>query len=82
MNPFAGNGFALRKETLVLNVRLPPMSDQSFSTAKIQAGAERRLIRVRAPAAHAGIGLALRQAFAAPPLPDSNCEFMRLLERV
>ena len=42
---------------------------------------DRRLIRVCAPAAHAGIGLALRQAFAAPPA-DNNNEFMRMLERV
>jgi len=58
------------------------MSNQSSSAAQTFGNAERRLIRVCAPAAHAGIGLALRRAFSAPPMEDSNSEFMRLLERV
>jgi len=47
-----------------------------------QAIGERRLIRVCAPTAHAGIGIALRQAFAAPTVAGANCEFVRMLERV
>lgn len=41
-----------------------------------------RVIRVRAPQANAGIGDALRRAFATPPINGVDAEFARLLERI
>lgn len=43
---------------------------------------ERQLIRVCAPTAHAGIGDALRRAFAPPPMQTGDHELIKLLERV
>jgi len=44
--------------------------------------AERRVIRVRAPQANAGVGDALRRAFAPPARNGVDQEFARLLERI
>lgn len=41
-----------------------------------------RVIRVRAPQANAGIGEALRRAFAPPAVNGIDAEFARLLERL
>ncbi len=49
----------------------------SFSTPST-----RQTIRVCAPTAHAGIGDALRRAFAPAPVDDTETQFVRLLERV
>lgn len=43
---------------------------------------ERRVIRVRAPQSNAGVGDALRRAFAPPPVNGIDQEFARLLERI
>jgi hypothetical protein len=42
-------------------------------------GGDRKPVSVPRPSAHAGIGAALRQAFAAPCLPE---EFTRLLAKL
>lgn len=41
-----------------------------------------RVIRVRAPQANAGVGDALRRAFAPPPVNGVDAEFASLLERI
>ena len=45
------------------------------------ACADRQTIRVCAPIAHAGIGDALRRAFAAPPLNSTVEELLRKIDR-
>ena len=57
------------------------MTNASPIAATASRNAERQLIRVCAPSAHAGIGDALRRAFVAPPLSNTDREFLQLLER-
>ena len=51
------------------------------SSAKLGGSDERQLIRVCAPSAHAGIGDALRRAFATTPVTNDDRELLTLLER-
>lgn len=43
---------------------------------------DRRIIRVELPPAHAGVTAALRKAFAAAPVANSDHEFDDLLSRL
>lgn len=54
----------------------------AFDTAGRKPTAERRVIRIRAPQANAGVGDALRRAFAPPAKNGVDQEFARLLERI
>ena len=69
-----------RAATSVNNVRLEIMTNGLRSTDKPRP--DRQMIRVCAPAAHAGIGDALRRAFTPPALTTHDRELLALLERV
>ncbi|CAA9489978.1 MAG: hypothetical protein AVDCRST_MAG91-485 [uncultured Sphingomonadaceae bacterium] len=57
------------------------MTNENSSSTESGRADERQLIRVCAPSAHAGIGDALRRAFAPPPVTNSDRELLSLLER-
>jgi len=70
------------KATLMINVRYPDMHRSDVYDSRSRTMQERSIIRVCAPAAHAGIGDALRHAFSTPPANPVEREFERLLESV
>ena len=59
-----------------------PLTDLSMKERAPVQQTRDRVIRVRAPQANAGIGDALRRAFAPPPVNGVDAEFARLLERI
>jgi hypothetical protein len=58
------------------------ISDLSKKTAVEAGSMDRRIIRVELPPAHAGVTAALRRAFAAVPVAQSERDFEELLARL
>ncbi len=59
------------------------ISDPSKKAAATENGSmDRRIIRVELPPAHAGVTAALRKAFAAVPIAQSDRDFDELLARL
>ena len=57
-------------------------SDLSKKAAVESGSMDRRIIRVELPPAHAGVTAALRKAFAAVPVAQSERDFEDLLARL
>jgi hypothetical protein len=57
-------------------------SDLSKKAAVESGSMDRRIIRVELPPAHAGVTAALRKAFAAVPVAQSERDFEELLARL
>ena len=57
------------------------VSDPSQKAA-VEESMDRRIIRVELPPAHAGVTAALRRAFAAVPMSQTERDFDELLRRL